>query len=212
MTTTTLPTHDLCEDHSPADFMDPFAGQIQEFRDSGTATKIVETQAQLFDGDRISVPTYVNEFWTARQRQASSLHGVSYRACSKPQLPRFFIQRLTQPGDVVYDPFMGRGTTPVEASSHPGSAKLLNRSNRTTNVETAMICDGFVSGSSFTLRSRRLVRCCLLPSGCGNSASHRTPFDRATRAANRPRSPHRRLSSSRGPPRLAPHSTVLERQ
>jgi hypothetical protein len=84
MTTTTLPTHDLCEDHSPADFMDPFAGQIQEFRDSGTATKIVETQAQLFDGDRISVPTYVNEFWTARQRQASSLHGVSYRACSSP--------------------------------------------------------------------------------------------------------------------------------
>jgi hypothetical protein len=31
-------------------------------------------------------------------------------------LPRFFIERLTQPGDVVYDPFMGRGTTPVEAA------------------------------------------------------------------------------------------------
>src|SRR6266705_2919031 len=47
---------------------------------------------------------------------ASSLHEVSYRACFKPQLPRFFIERLTQPGDVVYDPFMGRGTTPVEAA------------------------------------------------------------------------------------------------
>ena len=74
MTTTTLPTHDVCEDHSPADFMDPFADQIREFRDFGTETKVAETQAQLFDGDRISVPTYVNEFWTAKQRQASSLH------------------------------------------------------------------------------------------------------------------------------------------
>ncbi|HEY5811375.1 MAG TPA: DNA methyltransferase, partial [Terrimicrobiaceae bacterium] len=42
-------------------------------------------------------------------------HEVSYRACFKPQLPRFFIERLTRPGDVVYDPFMGRGTTLLEA-------------------------------------------------------------------------------------------------
>src|SRR6185503_8230163 len=57
-----------------------------------------------------------NEYWTAKQRQASSLHEISYRACFKPQLPRFFIQRLTQPGDIVYDPFMGRGTTLLEAA------------------------------------------------------------------------------------------------
>ncbi|HLP78065.1 MAG TPA: DNA methyltransferase, partial [Candidatus Paceibacterota bacterium] len=57
-----------------------------------------------------------NEFWTAKQRQASSLHEISYRACFKPQLPRFFIERLTEPGQVVYDPFMGRGTTPLEAA------------------------------------------------------------------------------------------------
>jgi hypothetical protein len=62
------------------------------------------------------VPVFINEFWTAKQRQASSLHEVSYRACFKPQLPRFFIERLTRPGDVVYDPFMGRGTTLVEAA------------------------------------------------------------------------------------------------
>ena len=35
---------------------------------------------------------------------------------SHPQLPRFFIERLTLPGDTVYDPFMGRGTTPIEAA------------------------------------------------------------------------------------------------
>lgn len=63
-----------------------------------------------------SVPFYFNEFWTARQRQAHSLHEVSYRACFKPQLPGFFIDRLTAPGDTVYDPFMGRGTTPLQAA------------------------------------------------------------------------------------------------
>jgi hypothetical protein len=64
----------------------------------------------------IVVETFVNEFWTSRQRAAHSLHEVSYRACFKPQLPRFFIDRFTTPGDVVYDPFMGRGTTVLEAA------------------------------------------------------------------------------------------------
>ncbi|RQD76974.1 MAG: site-specific DNA-methyltransferase, partial [Candidatus Syntrophonatronum acetioxidans] len=58
---------------------------------------------------------FINEFWTSRQRQASSLQEISYRACFKPQLPRFFIELLTEGGDRVYDPFSGRGTTVVEA-------------------------------------------------------------------------------------------------
>jgi hypothetical protein len=65
---------------------------------------------------RKGVPFYFNEFWTARQRQAHRLHEISYRACFKPQLPAFFIDRLTRPGDCVYDPFMGRGTTPLQAA------------------------------------------------------------------------------------------------
>ena len=56
-----------------------------------------------------------NEYWTSGQRQAHSLHEISYRACFKAQLPHFFISRLTNPGDAVYDPFMGRGTTLLEA-------------------------------------------------------------------------------------------------
>lgn len=63
-----------------------------------------------------AIPRITAEFWTSRQRQASSLHEISYRACFKAQLPRFFIDRFTRPGDVVYDPFMGRGTTLVEAA------------------------------------------------------------------------------------------------
>jgi hypothetical protein len=64
----------------------------------------------------VTVPVLTNEFWTSRQRAASSLHEISYRACFKPQLPAFFIERMTRRSDVVYDPFTGRGTTVVEAA------------------------------------------------------------------------------------------------
>lgn len=68
----------------------------------------------------LQIPKFVNEYWTSKQRQSSSIHEISYRACFKAQLPRFFIQLLTLPGDTIYDPFSGRGTTVIEAG-------LLNR-------------------------------------------------------------------------------------
>jgi len=84
-----------------------FISEIEEFCEFGEKT-ISETK----DG----IKYYTNEFWTAGQRQARSIHEVSYRACFKAQLPEFFIARLTNPGDVVFDPFMGRGTTTVQAA------------------------------------------------------------------------------------------------
>ena len=36
---------------------------------------------------RSNVPVYEEELWTSRQRQASPIHEISYRACFKPQLP-----------------------------------------------------------------------------------------------------------------------------
>lgn len=89
-----------------------FAKELRTFRDFKTQTR--ESTATLANGS--TIPVFINEFWTAKQRAAHSLHEVSYRACFKPQLPRFFIERLTHPGDVVYDPFMGRGTTLLEAA------------------------------------------------------------------------------------------------
>lgn len=62
------------------------------------------------------VTTIIDEFWTSKQRAAHSLHEVSYRACFKPQLPKHFIERFSEPGDRVLDPFMGRGTTLIEAA------------------------------------------------------------------------------------------------
>lgn len=89
---------------------------LAKFREFGQTTRQLNTAFVDAGGTAREVPTYVNEFWTAKQRQAHSLHEISYRACFKPQLPRFFMERLTQAGEIVYDPFMGRGTTPLEAA------------------------------------------------------------------------------------------------
>jgi len=75
-----------------------------------------KTRVEILTVDGIALDCYINEYWTARQRQSSSIQEISYRACFKPQLPRFFIRLLTKPGDIVYDPFAGRGTTPIEAA------------------------------------------------------------------------------------------------
>ncbi len=86
--------------------------ELAAFNAFGTRTE----RSFLETAEGSVVPVFINEFWTARQRAASSLHEISYRACFKPQLPRFFIERLTVREDVVHDPFMGRGTTPLEAA------------------------------------------------------------------------------------------------
>jgi hypothetical protein len=88
-----------------------FRSELENFHVFGTPTNISALTTEA--GETISV--FTNEFWTSKQRAASSLHEVSYRACFKPQLPRFFIERLTRVGDLVYDPFMGRGTTLLES-------------------------------------------------------------------------------------------------
>lgn len=84
-----------------------FTEQLADFVYQGQPT-----QLDVRDGTTF----FINEFWTARQRQAHALHEISYRACFKGQLPEFFIERLTEPGDTVYDPFMGRGTAPLQAA------------------------------------------------------------------------------------------------
>ncbi len=86
--------------------------ELLSFKEFGLSTRCTQLDVPGFE----NVPVFTNEFWTSKQRAASSLHEVSYRACFKPQLPRFFVERLTLPGDVVYDPFMGRGTTLLESA------------------------------------------------------------------------------------------------
>ena len=80
-----------------------FVEDIEAFNEFGE-----RTVRETVDG----IPYLFNEFWTSQQRQSHSIHEVSYRACFKAQLPEFFIERLTKPGDVVFDPFMGRAPRP----------------------------------------------------------------------------------------------------
>ncbi len=80
---------------------------------SQQAPQIYQTSNLVVNGRNI--PCLAGEFWTSKQRQASSIHEISYRACFKPQLPGYFIKLLTRQGELVYDPFAGRGTTSIEA-------------------------------------------------------------------------------------------------
>ena len=50
--------------------------------------------------------------WAAPQH-----YMCSYMAMFPPELPHYFIERFTKPGDTVLDPFCGRGTAPVEAAA-----------------------------------------------------------------------------------------------
>jgi len=57
--------------------------------------------------------------WQSQKgRWAAPQHYMcSYMAMFPPELPHYFIERFTKPGDTVLDPFCGRGTAPVEAAA-----------------------------------------------------------------------------------------------
>ncbi len=83
-----------------------YASNIEE--DYANVRKVMEI-------NDIKLNYYISEFWSSKQRQALSIHEISYRACFKPQLPSFFIKKLTKKDSIVFDPFIGRGTTIVES-------------------------------------------------------------------------------------------------
>ena len=56
------------------------------------------------------------------KRWGSVMHAMcSYMGMFPASLPRYFIEQFTEPGDLVVDPFSGRGTTPLEACASPGA-------------------------------------------------------------------------------------------
>ena len=114
-------------DSAPEPVRQPdFIEALRRFSFDGSPTVEVEEAGLRY---------FVNAFWTAGQRRGHSIHEVSYRACFKSQLPAFFIERLTEPGDRVFDPFSGRGTTAVQAA-------LMGRAPAANDVNplSAMLC------------------------------------------------------------------------
>jgi hypothetical protein len=112
-------------DHHAVRLVD-FVDGLRRFSLGGAPTVVFEEAGLCY---------FVNAFWTAGQRRGHSIHEISYRACFKAQLPGFFIERLTDPGDRVFDPFSGRGTTAVQAA-------LLGRAPAANDVNplSAMLC------------------------------------------------------------------------
>ncbi len=89
---------------------------LESFCNQDRQTQKVIRQCICRDGTRVELPVFVNHFWLRGQRAGSSIHRVAYRGMFSPLLARFFIEGLSRPGDIVYDPYMGRGTVPIEAA------------------------------------------------------------------------------------------------
>ena len=141
---------------------DELTGELARWQRYGRETVV---------GEYAGAPVFVNEFWTSKQRAAHSLHEISYRACFKPQLPRFFITRLTDPGDVVFDPFMGRGTTLLEAA-------LLGRDalgNDVNPLSRMLVEPRLAPPASSSVESR--LRALSLDADRGETAAHPDGFD-----------------------------------
>ena len=58
----------------------------------------------------------ININWGRTGDRASSMHSISsYLAMFAPALPMYFIDKYSKKGDLIFDPFSGRGTTALKA-------------------------------------------------------------------------------------------------
>jgi DNA modification methylase len=70
--------------------------------------------------------------WSFPDRGSWATHEGSYRGNWSPYIPRNLILRYTKPGDLVLDPFVGGGTTAIEA-------KLLGRPCLALDINAAAL-------------------------------------------------------------------------
>lgn len=89
--------------------------------------------------------------WKAQPRLwGHSLHPMcSYLASFPAALPHAFIARYTRPGDVVIDPFSGRGTAPLQAAAE-GRIGVGNDLNPLAHVLTAAKLEPAAPGAAQT--------------------------------------------------------------
>lgn len=58
---------------------------------------------------------YTDSLWLIDRRDRSGVHNINYHGNFIPQIPYQLLTRYTKKGDWVLDPFMGSGTTLIEA-------------------------------------------------------------------------------------------------
>ena len=57
-----------------------------------------------------------DSLWIQNRRDSGGAHQAGYHGNCIPQIPNHLLRRFTKPGDIVLDPFIGGGTTAVEAA------------------------------------------------------------------------------------------------
>jgi len=60
---------------------------------------------------------WTDSLWIIQERDKTGKHNGFYHGNFVPQIPRQLILRYTKKGDVVFDPFVGSGTTAYEAET-----------------------------------------------------------------------------------------------
>ena len=60
---------------------------------------------------------WTDSLWLISERDKSGKHEGSYHGNFVPQIPRQLISRYTKKNEIVFDPFVGSGTTAYEAES-----------------------------------------------------------------------------------------------
>ena len=151
--------------------------ELRSFEWNGRPTKRAITSVGLAKSRPIVVETFVNEFWTSQQRAAHSLHEVSYRACFKPQLPRFFIDRFTRAGRRRVRPVHGPRDDDGRSGARGADAGRLRHQSaeRDPRAAAAGSADGGRGCGSASSRSicrrrcriRKSCRSSIIPTRCG---------------------------------------------
>ena len=100
-----------------------------------------------------------NRWRRAPRRWGHPLHSLcSYFAMFPPQVTHVFIKWLTEPGDIVYDPFSGRGTAPLEAC-RMGRIGLGSDANPLAHLLTAAKVDAPSPDQARSRLKRLRARC-----------------------------------------------------
>ncbi len=84
-----------------------------------------------------TLENFVTPWANLSSREYDSWHSMcSYLGSFPPPLANYFIRYFTKEGDIVFDPFAGRGTTPLEA-------RILNRKSIATDLNpiALALCD-----------------------------------------------------------------------
>ena len=92
----------------------------------------------------MNIEPFITPWAKASAREYDSWHSMcSYLGSFPPQLANYFIKHFSKTGDIVFDPFSGRGTTLLEA-------RILNRKSVATDLNPIALALSDAKNINFT--------------------------------------------------------------